>query len=464
MAMLLDRRKFLAGSATALIVSGEARAIPGDDWNEADAIVARVRGPRFAARQIDIRAHGATAGGAISCTQAFAAAITACARAGGGRVMVPEGRWLTGAIRLLSDVELHLAEGATVLFSTDPADYPIVATRFEGVELMNYSPLIYASDARNVGVTGKGTIDGQGRAWWSWSGGKKYGWHDGLPSQRAARTRLFAMAEEGRPMAERRFGAGDYIRPNLIQFQRCENVLIEGVTLRDSPCWNVHPVLSSNVVMRGVTVTGLGPNNDGCDPESVSGMVIEGCVFDTGDDCIAIKSGRNADGRRLNRPTRDLVIRDCTMRAGHGGVVIGSEVSGGVQNVFAEKCRMSSPDLWYALRFKTNAVRGGRIAHVRARDIIVGDVGRAALTCDFNYEEGANGAFKPELDDVVVERLRVANAIRVLDAQGLPGAPVGRFTLRECQFDGVRQPSIVERVTSLRLDNVTVNGRTVTRL
>ena len=266
------------------------------------------------------------------------------------------------------------------------------------------------------------------------------------------------------PVARRRFGAGGYIRPNLMQFQRCRNVLIEGVSLRDSPCWNVHPVLSRDITMRSVTVTGLGPNNDGCDPESVDGMVIERCTFDTGDDCIAIKSGRNADGRRLAVPSRDILIRGCTMKAGHGGVVIGSEVSGGVAHVYAEECTMSSPDLWYALRFKTNAVRGGRIAHIRARDITVGQVGRAALTCDFNYEEGANGRFVPELDDVVVERLSVADTGRVLDCQGLPQAPVGRLTLRDCRFDKVRAPSIVERITQLRLERVRVNGRPATRL
>lgn len=464
MTFMPNRRTILVAGVAAA-ASAQARRMPaGDDWAQAGAILARVRAPRFPQRQFDIRRYGAVPNGAGLSTQAFADAIAACAAAGGGRVLVPPGRWTTGAIRLLSRVELHVAGGATIAFSTDPAHYPIVATRYEGVELMNYSPLIYASDAQDVAVTGGGTIDGQGAAWWSWSGGARYGWREGLPSQRAARNRLFAMAEAGVPVAERRFGDGGYIRPNLMQFQRCRGVLIEGVTLRDSPCWNVHPVLSRNVTMRGVTVTGLGPNNDGCDPESVNGMVIERCTFDTGDDCIAIKSGRNADGRRLHVPTRDVVIRDCTMKAGHGGVVIGSEVSGGVENVFAERCTMSSPDLWYALRFKTNAVRGGRIAHVRARDITVGQVGRAALTCDFNYEEGANGRFIPELDDVVVERLRVANTGRVLDCQGLPQAPVGRLTLRDCRFDQVREASIVRRITDLQLDGVRVNGTPVSRL
>ncbi|KQU49802.1 glycoside hydrolase [Sphingomonas sp. Leaf339] len=459
----LSRRTLLAAGA-AIATGAHGRAPATDGWGRATAILARVRPPRFPRRQFDLRRFGATGNGQTLCTQAFADAIAACAAAGGGRLLVPAGRWLTGAIRLLSNVELHLADDATILFSTDSGHYPIVPTRFEGVELMNYSPLIYASDARNVAVTGRGTIDGQGAAWWSWSGGSHHGWREGMPSQRAARSRLFAMAEAGTPVAARRFGEGGYIRPNLMQFQRCENVLIEGVHLRDSPCWNVHPVLALNVTMRGVTVTGLGPNNDGCDPESVDGMVIEHCTFDTGDDCIAIKSGRNADGRRLNVPARDIVIRHCTMKAGHGGVVIGSEASGGVEHVFAEHCAMSSPDLWYALRFKSNAVRGGRTAHIRARDITVGQVGRAALTCDFNYEEGAKGAFIPELDDVVVERLRVANAIRVLDCQGLPQAPVGRLTLRDCRFDGVHEPSIVTRINKLTLENVRVNGRTVDHL
>ncbi|MGF7149801.1 polygalacturonase [Sphingomonas zeicaulis] len=463
MTTVVDRRTFLAGSVL-LAAGAHARPPEDDGWGGAGAILERVRAPRFPARIFDIRRYGAPPGGTVLATQAIADAITACASAGGGRVLIPEGRWLTGAVRLQSNVELHVAEGATLAFSQDPAHYPIVATRFEGVELMGYSPLIYASDVRNVAVTGAGLIDGQGRSWWSWSGGARYGWREGMPNQRPARSRLFAMAEEGVPVAQRRFADGSYIRPSLMQFQRCSDVLIEGVTLKDSPFWNVHPVMCRNVIMRNVTVTGHGPNNDGCDPESVDGMLIEGCIFDTGDDCIAIKSGRNADGRRLKRPTRDILIRGCTMKAGHGGVVIGSEVSGGVENVFAAQCRMSSPDLWYALRFKTNAVRGGRIAHVRARDIDVGQVGKAALTCDFNYEEGARGAFIPELDDVVVERLTVANAIRVLDCQGLPQAPVGCLTLRDCRFDGVTQPSIVKRIDALTLERVAVNGTRVSAL
>ena len=240
--------------------------------------------------------------------------------------------------------------------------------------------------------------------------------------------------------------------------------MVEGVSLKDSPFWNIHPVLCRDVIVRGVTVTGQGPNNDGCNPESVDGMLIDDCYFDTGDDCIAIKSGRNADGRRLATPSQNIVISGCQMRAGHGGVVIGSEISGGVHHVFAENCQMDSPDLWYALRFKNNAMRGGKVEDIYACDIEVGQVAFAAITCDFNYEEGADGPFVPELNNLVVERLQVKQAGRVLDSQGLPGAPVRNIKLIDCSFDGVTDPSIVTQTRGLVLDNVRVNGEQVSSL
>jgi polygalacturonase len=213
-----------------------------------------------------------------------------------------------------------------------------------------------------------------------------------------------------------------------------------------------------------VDVFGHGPNNDGMDPESVDHMLVEDCSFDTGDDCIAVNSGRNADGRRLNVPSQNILIRNCRMKAGHGGVVVGSQISGGARWVFAEQCHMDSPDLWYAIRFKNNALRGGLLENFYYRDIDVGQVGRAAITCDFNYEEGENGAFIPRLRNVVVERLRVANAVRVLDSQGLPQAPVDDITLRDCEFNQVTQPSTVKYTRSVHLERVRVNGALVKSL
>ncbi|HEY9219627.1 MAG TPA: glycoside hydrolase family 28 protein, partial [Phenylobacterium sp.] len=397
-------------------------------------------------------------------------AIAACTAAGGGRVLVPAGDWLTGAVHLKSNVELHVAEGATLRFKTDPAAYlPAVFTRWEGIELMNYSPFIYAVDAENIAITGKGVIDGQASRehWWTWKGPWKqnqHGWREGMPFQTPARARLFQMAEDDVPVAQRVFGEGHWLRPNFIQPYRCRNVLIEGVSLRRSPMWQVHPVLCQNVTIRGLNIDSHGPNNDGIDPESCRDVLIEDCFFSTGDDCIAINSGRNADGRRVNVPSENIVIRNCRMADGHGGLTVGSQISGHARNIFAEKCRLDSPDLDHAIRFKNNALRGGVVENCFFRDLEVGQVRKAVLTVDFNYEEGAKGAFTPVLRNVVVERVKSGKSTRVADLQGFPNAPVRDITLRDCTFDGVAEPAIVRNVRGLKLERVTVNGKPVKTL
>jgi polygalacturonase len=461
-----SRRDLLRyAGAGAAIAAAPAFARPADPWDRAADIARTVRAPVFSARDFDVTAHGAKGDGTTLNTAAIASAIAACNAAGGGRVVVPAGRFLTGAVHLKSNVNLYLAEGATLLFSTDPAHYPIVFTRWEGIELMNYSPFIYARKQQNIAITGSGTLDGQGSAehWWSWKGPwggtANHGWKEGMPDQRKARAILFQMAEDRVPVEKRVFGDGSYLRPAFVQPYDCENVLIEGVKLRGSPFWQIHPVLCRNIIVRGVDIMGHGPNNDGCDPESVDMMLIEHCTFDTGDDCIAVNSGRNEDGRRLATPSQNILIRDCRMKEGHGGVVVGSQISGGARWVFAERCVMDSPDLWYAIRFKNNALRGGLLEDFHYRDFDVGTVSRAAVTCDFNYEEGAKGRFIPRLRNVVIERLRAKNAIRVIDSQGLPGAPVTDITLKDCSFDGVREPSIVRYTERLSLQNVIVNGK-----
>jgi polygalacturonase len=474
MRLRTDRRKFLEGAASAasLLAVRGAAANPGsaDAWQRAADIARNVRAPTFPDRLFDITKFGAKPDSTTLNTKAIAEAIETCAKAGGGRVLIPAGTFLTGAIHLQSNVELHVGEGATLLFDTNPASYPIVFTRWEGMECMNYSPLIYARKQKNIGITGKGTLDGQGseKHWWPWKGRWRgnvaYGWKEGMPSQLEARTRLFHMAEDGVPVEQRVFGDGAMLRPPFIQPYDCENVLIEGVRVRNSPFWNIHPVLCRNVTLRGVDVFGHGPNNDGVDPESVDHMLIEDCSFNTGDDCIAVNSGRNADGRRLATPSQNILVRNCRMQEGHGGVVVGSQISGGARWVFAENCHMDSPNLWYAIRFKNNALRGGLLENFYYRDIDVGQVGRAAITCDFNYEEGANGAFTPQLRNVVVESLRVKNAIRVLDSQGLPKAPVNDITLRDCSFEGVTQPSIIKYTRAVNLEKVMVNDKLVRQL
>jgi polygalacturonase len=474
MSRSMQRRDFLVQGSAVLggaFAFRNVRALSaGDAWQKAADIVRSIRPPTFPDRVFDITKFGAVAGGETNCTGAIAKAIEACAAAGGGRVLVPSGTFLTGAVHLKSNVELHVGESATLRFDTNPASYPRVFTRWEGIELMNYSPLIYARKQKNIAITGKGTLDGQGseRHWWAWKGpwggSTPYGWKEGMPDQRPARARLFQMAEDAVPVEQRVFGEGSRLRPPLIQPYDCENVLIADVRVRNSPFWTIHPVLCRNVTLRGVDVYGLGPNNDGVDPESVDRMLIENCSFNTGDDCIAVNSGRNADGRRLATPSQNIVVRNCRMKEGHGGVVVGSQISGGARFVFAENCQMDSPDLWYAIRFKNNALRGGLLEHFYYRDIDVGQVGRAAITCDFNYEEGAKGKFIPQLKNVVVERLRVKKAVRVLDSQGLPQAPVNDVTLRDCSFEGVTQPSIMKHTRLVKLENVRVNDRLVQAL
>ena len=182
------------------------------------------------------------------------------------------------------------------------------------------------------------------------------------------------MAEKGVAVSERIFGEGHYLRPQFIQPYRCQNVLIDGVSIVNSPMWEIHPVLCTNVTVRNVKISSHGPNNDGCDPESCTDVLIENCIFDTGDDCIAIKSGRNADGRRLNAPTKNVIVRGCQMKDGHGGITIGSEISGGVSWVFGENCKMDSPNLDHALRVKNNAMRGGLLENFHFRNLEVGQV------------------------------------------------------------------------------------------
>ncbi|HXC54645.1 MAG TPA: glycoside hydrolase family 28 protein [Rhizomicrobium sp.] len=469
--MSANRRGFLAGvAASALpwrVLGAPVRARFADtdphipSWDDVPAILGGIAPPIIPARRLRLTEHGAKGDGVFDCSDAFARAIADLDDTGGGWLIVPAGAWSTGPIHLKSNINLHVEEGATIRFKTDPHAFPIVFTRWEGVELMNYSPLVYAIDCHDIAITGKGTLDGGAtdEIWWPWKGKAAHGWRAGMAKQDAARNRLFAMGETGVPVASRVFGDGSYLRPNFIQPYRCKNVLIEGVTLKRSPMWQVHPVLCESVIVRGLTIDAAGPNTDGCDPESCRGVLIEDCFFNTGDDCIAIKSGRNGDGRRIGVASEDIVIRNCTMRNGHGAATIGSEISGGVHRVFVEKCRMDSPNLVHALRIKNNAMRGGKLEWLYFRDIAVGQVARAVLSIDETYEEGANGPFQPVVSNVFVERVVSGKSAMAVDVQGLANAPVDGVTLKDCDFANVAGASIARNVRGLEFHGVTVNGK-----
>ncbi len=448
----------LAGAPLVACRSFGTRRAPAAGWEQVPGILARIVPPAFPARDVDVTRHGAVGDGRTDCSAAFRSAIAACAASGGGRVVVPAGRFLTGPITLRSNVNLHVARGATIAFATDPRAYlPQVLTRFEGVELMGYSPLIYALDQENVAVTGDGTLDGQAGEdnWWAWKGGAGRGGGTQAP----ARARLMEMMRRGVPTSERVFGDGDFLRSSFIQPYRCRNVLIEGVTIVRSPMWEINPTLCTNVTVRRVHVDSHGPNNDGCDPDSCRDVLIEGCEFDTGDDCIAIKSGRNEDGRRVGVPTENVIVRDCRMKDGHGGVTIGSEISGGVRNVFVERCTMDSPNLDRALRFKNNAARGGLLEHVYMRDVTVGEVADAVLSIDLYYEEGRAGDYVPVVRDVELRNVTSRKSPYGIYARAYDRSEISDVRLIDCRFDGVAKGNVTENVRGLRYERSTMNGR-----
>jgi polygalacturonase len=450
---VLLRDAFLAGAGIALVSRIPLLAAETDPWSAVPDILSRIVPPTFPKRDFLITKYS----GDIN------KAIEACHRAGGGRVIVPKGDHLTGPIRLQSHVELHLDSGATLRFSTDPDKYPTVYTRWEGVELMNYSPLVYAFQCEDIAITGGGTLDGQAdeKHWWNWkpsSGPTDRSQPEAPGPQVADRLQLMEQGERGVPVEQRMYGKGHFLRPTFVEPYRCKNILIEGVTIQNAPFWNLHPTLSSNVTVRGVTVIANGPNTDGCDPESCRGVLIEDCVFDTGDDCIALKSGRNADGRRVNVPVEDVVIRRCQMKRGHGGITIGSEITGGARNIFAEKCSLDSPTLERGLRMKSNTLRGGVIENVYVRDIEIGNVQLAPIEIDLRYEARESGSFLPVVRNIVVERMRSAHSRYGLYIRGLEQAPVRGVTLRDCTFRGVTNGHVIEGAVGVTLDGVIVEA------
>jgi polygalacturonase len=435
-------------------------------WAGMERIMQEIVAPVFPDNVFDITAFGAIGDGQTKSTAAIQAAILACHQAGGGRVVVPQGRFLTGAIHLKSNVNLHITEQAVLAFSQDDQDYlPLVFTRWEGTECYNYSPFIYSYGQENIAITGEGTLDGQADAanWWFWKGAWSRRTWDVVPENQAEATaRLRQMAEDGVPVKDRVFGPGNYLRPNFIQFYKSKNILLEGITIIRSPMWVIHPVLSENITISNISVISHGPNNDGCNPESSRNILIKDSYFDTGDDCIAIKSGRNADGRRLNVPSENIIIQRCTMRDGHGGIVMGSEISGNVRNVFAEDCIMDSPNLDRIIRIKTNSLRGGTIENIFVRNINVGEVKRAILYVDYFYEEGDAGEYTPEVRNINLENITSQKSDRVIFINAYERSPLKGLTIRNSTFNGVANDNQINHVEDFVLENVHINNRLMT--
>ena len=310
--------------------------------------------PVFPDRSFAITEFGAAPG--RKCTDAIARAMDACEKAGGGRVVVPAGKWLTGAVRFRSNCDLRLDEGATLEFTDDPADYPEVFTTWEGVECYNYSPLIYAFGVTNVSISGGGVIAPRMDFWRTWFARS--------PSHTKATEHLYYWCSTNAPVASRRLLAldGANMRPHLIQFNRCANVLLDGFRIRESPFWMIHLYHSENCVLRNLDTYALGHNNDGVDIDMTKNVLVENCRFDQGDDGVVLKAGRNADAWRLGRCTENVVIRDCHLANSHSLLGIGSELSGGVRNVWVTRCVVD--DTYSMLRIKTSPRRGGFVENV----------------------------------------------------------------------------------------------------
>ncbi|OXB01951.1 glycoside hydrolase family 28 protein [Flavobacterium pectinovorum] len=437
-------------------------------WKKMDLIVKSIPETHFSDKTYNINDFGAIADGKTLNTAAFAKAIKACTENGGGKVMVPNGKYLTGAIHLESNVNLHLDDQAEILFSTNPKDYPIVHTSWEGTELMNYSPLIYAKNKTNVAITGKGTLNGQADStnWWIWSGGKSYGWQKGIPSQNDPTNRevLVDMAEKNVPVAERIFGEGRYLRPNFIEFFECNTVLVKDITVINAPFWILHPLKSNNIIIDGVTVNSHGPNNDGCDPEYSQNIIVKNCTFNTGDDCIAIKAGRDADGRRVAIPSKNIIVQNCKMIDGHGGVVIGSEISAGVNNVFVENCVMDSPNLDRAIRIKTNSKRGGVIEDVYVRNLEIGTVKECVLKLNmfYNVYGSQTGNFIPVIRNISLENINVKNGGKYsVRAEGYAESPVENITLKNVVIKKVDSIYLLKNVKNINFINTYINDKKV---
>lgn len=447
---LVRRDVVTAGLTVPLLASfarAEARHPRRQVRVEAPFDMPAIEVPDFARSAVfTITDFGAAKEDQIRTSAAIARAVEAAHAAGSGLVVVPPGIWPTGKIHLKSNVNLHLAKGATLLFSPDPADYlPAVPTSWEGIECYNYSPLVYAYGCENVAITGEGRLKARLDLWQAWYARPK--------AHLDALIALNTMAVKGVPVAERQMAAGAAnLRPHFVQFNRCRNVLVEDVSIEDSPFWVLHPFLCRDVVIRRVKVRAHGHNNDGVDPEMSQNVLIEDCVFDQGDDAIAIKSGRDQDAWRIGTPCRNIVMRRCRIKNGHQLAAIGSELSAGIENVFIDDCHFERGEmaaktpLMNLLFVKTNERRGGFVRNIFMSNITATRIAGAVLSVETDvlyqwrhlvptYERQLTRIENLNVRNVMVEEARALCSIT-----GEAEMPVRKVSLR-----GVRAGKLLGR-------------------
>ncbi|MDD3430134.1 MAG: glycoside hydrolase family 28 protein [Oscillospiraceae bacterium] len=434
-----------------------------------EEILSHIHMPLIACKEVSAAEFGLVPNAPEMQTEKLQAALDTLSARGGGRLLLPAGVYRIGALTLPSGVELHLADAGTVVQFvpiTTQEHYPLVFCHWEASPCYNFSPLLYAFGAHDIAVTGQGILDGGADAshWWNWHHQVETSWSENKPDlQLKDRGSLRRMNHAGTPVKERIFGDGHYLRPNFFQPVQCNRVLLSGVTLRNSPMWQVNPVQCESVIIDGITLSSHGSNNDGCDPESCSGVWIKNCKFDTGDDCISIKSGRDRDGREANIPSRYVLIEQNNFADGHGGIALGSEMSGGISHVLACHNHFASPNLTYALRLKTNAKRGGKVQHIMLTDSVMEHVHGAAVHGTMLYEDGRNGDDLPLFSDITIENIEAHGGDYGVFLEAFAEVPITNLVLRNITIDGAAKPLRSMHWQNPVMENVVINGKAFPR-
>jgi len=418
--------------------------------NAAEQIISNIARTSFPHKKIKVICPDSASNQKGHSRQLIQRAIDSCSLAGGGHVIISKGiYYLKGNLVLKSDVNLHLEKDAYLLFSGKADDFlPEVWTRWEGTELYGHSPMIYAKHATNIAITGQGTIDAQGgREFASWS-----------QIEVSDRNRLRKMGEKLIPVTERIFGKGTILRPSCIQFMGCSRILVEGITIKNSPFWTIHPVYCDNVIVRSITIDSHYPNNDGCDPESTSNVLIEKCIFRTGDDAIAIKAGRDADGREIGRPSKNIVIRNCLFQSECNGLCIGSEMSGGVENVYMDNIQIGT--VKNALYFKSNRDRGGYIRNIQVSNITIERSKGAILRFETNYFGFRGGRHASQYENFRISNVKAdCSDHYAIFMDGYEEKPIRNIEIEHFHVRKAAYPYYLKCAENIRLKDTSVNGR-----
>jgi len=419
---------------------------------------------------VDMLHAGAKADGKTLNTQLINSTIDRLSANGGGTLYFPAGIYLTGSIHMKSHITLDLEAGATLLFSDNFDDYlPFVEVRHEGVMMKSFQPLIYAVDAENITIKGEGTLDGQGKKWWMEqfrvmidlkdNGMRDINKYQPMWDKANDTKAIYSETNEDYiSTLQRRF-----FRPPFFQSVRCERVRIEGVKIVNSPFWTINPEFCDNVIVRGVTIHNVpSPNTDGINPESCRNVHISDCHISVGDDCITIKSGRDAQGRRLGVPCENITITNCTMLSGHGGVVIGSEMSGGVRKVTISNCIFDGTDR--GIRLKSTRGRGGVVEDIRVSNIVMSNIKQEAVVMNLKYSgmpAEPKSERTPLFRNIHISGVTVTNVKTPIKIAGLEEAPITDIVLRDIHVQGADLKCVFEDCERITMDDVTVNGKEV---